>query len=175
MHNECWIRAVAILPKEAALWDKCRGGYKMHLCHLIAQTGSSAPPHMPSIMDANQSIAVPSTGFAGRPKRESSDAVRLLTQTSVIAKDKWATAPWEDWFFLSNRRPWRGIVIVARSEEEWTVDRSGFPLLHYVSDINNLSLTNRKKSGISWWFGPNKAVKHFSADAFQYLFQLSGF
>lgn len=65
----------------------------MHLCHLIAQTGSSAPPHIPSIMDASQSIAVPSTGFAGRPKRGSSNAVRLLTQTSVKAKDKWAAAP----------------------------------------------------------------------------------
>lgn len=68
----------------------------MHLCNLIAQSGSSAPPHMPSIMDASQSIAVPSTGFAGRPKRESSDLVRLLTQTSVKAKDKWAAGPCED-------------------------------------------------------------------------------
>lgn len=48
--------------------------------------------------------------------------------------------------FLSNRRPRRGIAIVARSEEEWTVDSSEFPLLHYVSDMNNSSLRNRKKS-----------------------------
>lgn len=38
-------------------------------CCLVASTCSSDSTHMhvPSIMDASQSIAVPSRGFAGRP------------------------------------------------------------------------------------------------------------
>lgn len=150
--------------------DKSKGSYKMHPCHLIAQSGSSAPSHMPSIMDASQSIAVPSTGFAGRPKRGSVYWPKPPSKprtNGLLLHDKID--------FLSNRRPWRGIAIVARSEKEWTVDSSGFPLLHYVSDMNNSSVTNRKKSGILWWTGLNKAVKHLSADAFQCLLQLFGF
>lgn len=53
--------------------------------------------------------------------------------------------------FLSNRRPWSGIASVPRSEGERTVDSSGFPLLHYVSDLNNSSAANRTKSVILRW------------------------
>lgn len=49
------------------------------------------------------------------------------------------------------------------------VDTSGFPLLHYVSDLNNSSATNRRKSVILRWIRPNKVVKHRSAEAFQHF------
>lgn len=134
----------------------------MHPCHFIAQPGSNAPPHMPSIMDASQSIAVPRLCWEAQKREQRCSA--FIDPNLRQSQGQMGCCSMTRLIFLSNRRPWRGIAIVARSEEEWTVDSSGFPLLHYVSDMNNSSVTNRKKSEISWWTGPNKVVKHPSAD-----------
>lgn len=49
-----------------------------------------------AIYHGRQSVAAPSRGFAGRPNERSSNAVPLLTQATVKAKDKWAAAPRKD-------------------------------------------------------------------------------
>lgn len=159
--------AVAILPSEAPLWDKSRGRLQNAPMPLHSSAWLQCSPSHAIYHGSQSEYCCAKHGLCWEAQKREQRCSAFIDPNLRQSQGQMGCCSMTRLIFLSNRRPWRGIAIVARSEEEWTVDSSGFPLLHYVSNMNNSSVTNRKKSEISWWTGPNKVVKHPSADTFQ--------